>query len=137
MVHSTASCCPDPREGRITELFCPKCKSEYREGFTTCSDCNVSLVSELPPESDPDFVEYQEVLSTNSPSDRALISSILDAEGITYFFQGEFVSAYVYNAIPVRLMVRKDQFQNAVDVLRDLDLSITFGGLFAEKKEEE
>lgn len=26
--------------------WCPKCKSEYREGFTVCSDCGGSLISE-------------------------------------------------------------------------------------------
>ncbi len=25
-------------------MICPKCKSEYREGFTFCADCNVELV---------------------------------------------------------------------------------------------
>ena len=28
-------------------MFCPQCETEYREGFTTCSDCGVALVSEL------------------------------------------------------------------------------------------
>jgi tetratricopeptide (TPR) repeat protein len=32
-------------------MFCPKCKAEYREGFLTCSDCNVNLVEVLPSES--------------------------------------------------------------------------------------
>jgi hypothetical protein len=31
-------------------MYCPKCRSEYREGFTTCSDCKVELVDELPKE---------------------------------------------------------------------------------------
>jgi hypothetical protein len=31
-------------------MFCPKCKAEYREGFQTCSDCNVDLVEVLPSE---------------------------------------------------------------------------------------
>ncbi len=118
-------------------MFCPKCRSEYREGFTTCSDCNVPLVAELPEETEPDFVDYKEVLATNSPSDRAIISSILDAEGITYFFQGEFVAAYVYNAIPVRLMVREDQVERAIEILKDLDLSFTFGGLLSEEEKDE
>lgn len=29
-------------------MFCPACRSEYRPGFTHCSDCDVDLVSELP-----------------------------------------------------------------------------------------
>jgi hypothetical protein len=28
-------------------MFCPVCKSEYREGFTKCSDCGVDLVKQL------------------------------------------------------------------------------------------
>jgi len=118
-------------------MFCSKCRGEYREGFTTCSDCNLPLVAELPPQSEPDFIEYKEVLSTNSPSDRALISSLLDAERITYFFQGEYVAAYVYNAIPVRLMVKQDEVQKTVDILQDLELSFTFGGPLSETEKDE
>ena len=29
-------------------MFCPKCRAEYREGFTTCADCKGSLVIEPP-----------------------------------------------------------------------------------------
>jgi len=118
-------------------VFCPKCRSEYREGFINCSDCNIPLVSELPPESKPDFIEFKEVLSTNSPSDRALISSILDAEGITYLFQGEYVSTYVYNAIPVRLLVREEEAQKAIEILKDLELSFTFGGMRSEHEKDQ
>ena len=33
--------------------WCPKCKNEYIEGITTCTDCGVDLVDELPKETDP------------------------------------------------------------------------------------
>ena len=29
-------------------MFCPRCKAEYRKGFTRCADCEVDLVYELP-----------------------------------------------------------------------------------------
>lgn len=32
-------------------MYCPQCRSEYREGFTTCAPCKLELVAELPPES--------------------------------------------------------------------------------------
>ncbi len=30
-------------------MFCPSCETEYREGFTECSDCGVALVLTLAP----------------------------------------------------------------------------------------
>jgi hypothetical protein len=33
-------------------MFCPKCKSEYREGFNTCADCGTELIEELSNETD-------------------------------------------------------------------------------------
>ena len=34
--------------------WCPKCKNEYVEGITTCADCGVELVDELPDEIEDD-----------------------------------------------------------------------------------
>lgn len=31
-------------------MFCPSCRSEFREGFTECADCGEQLVKELRPE---------------------------------------------------------------------------------------
>lgn len=28
-------------------MFCPDCQTEYRDGFTRCSDCGADLVSQL------------------------------------------------------------------------------------------
>jgi hypothetical protein len=36
-------------------MFCPNCKTEYREGFSKCSDCGADLVRELPGPGDPAF----------------------------------------------------------------------------------
>ena len=30
--------------------YCPQCRDEFREGFTTCADCGTTLVDVLPPE---------------------------------------------------------------------------------------
>ena len=121
-------------------MFCPLCKSEYRIGYTCCKDCNVHLVHELPPETESEYVEYQEILSTHSQTDIILIKSVLDAEGITYYLQGEYVSPYVMHAIPVRLMVSKEHVARAVEVLKDLDLSFALGSsskLIEEQEEDE
>jgi hypothetical protein len=109
-------------------MYCPECRSEYNPGIIACKDCRVELVPELPPEPTLEYVDYEDILSTHSPSDRAIIRSILEAEDIPYYFQGEYVSAYVMQAIPVRLMVKKDQVARAVEALKDLDLSFSIAG---------
>jgi len=30
-------------------MYCPKCRTEYRQGFYNCADCEIPLVAELPP----------------------------------------------------------------------------------------
>src|SRR5712691_5064656 len=30
-------------------MYCPRCRDEYREGFTWCRDCDAALVDRLPP----------------------------------------------------------------------------------------
>jgi hypothetical protein len=104
-------------------MFCPKCRAEYREGFRTCADCNIELVDELPPEPEPEFVDYEEVLATYSRTDMALIKSILDAEDITYFFKGEYFAYVSPLADPARLMVRRDQVRDVKNLLKGLKLS--------------
>lgn len=37
---------PDVPKGGMVMPWCPKCKSEYREGYTVCADCGSKLVEE-------------------------------------------------------------------------------------------
>lgn len=70
--------------------FCPKCRIEYREGFTTCSDCDVALVSALPPEeSDPrETLKNEEsvpVFVTSDSVEAEIVQGVLDAAGISSY----------------------------------------------------
>jgi hypothetical protein len=108
-------------------MFCPKCRGEYREGFTRCADCDVPLTAELPPEStESDDVEETatlvEVFSTFNEADISLIKSILDGEEIIYDFQGEFFHQMGISVTPVRLLVPEEQAERVRDILRELDL---------------
>lgn len=106
-------------------MFCPTCRSEYREGFHTCSDCNVDLVETLPPQPEPEFVNLKEVLATYNPADVAFLKSLLESEGIQYFFKGEHFMYMRPLADPVRLMVREDQVEETLDLLKDVALAVT------------
>ena len=73
------------------------------------------------------FIEYVPILETHNAGDRVFLKSILDAEGIVYFIQGEHVAHYLYNALPMRVMVKKDQADKAKEILKDVKLSYSYG----------
>lgn len=41
--------------------WCPKCKSEYREGIKECADCKIPLMDELPPDSENPYLEENQM----------------------------------------------------------------------------
>lgn len=127
-------------------MFCPKCGAEYQQGFWTCNDCNVALVQALPPELRPEnreaaagieHVEYEEILETYSPADIAFIKSVLDAEGITYFFKGEHIGCIQPMADRFKLMVSKDQAEEVKSFLADMKISFIGSGSEQEETETE
>jgi hypothetical protein len=109
-------------------MFCPKCRTEYRKGFTSCADCEIPLVSELPPEPPPppapEYVKYVNLYSPRNEVESALLKSILDAGDISYFVRNDnFGSLEVgphiglYNAKTIE--VRDDQYDRARELLSD------------------
>lgn len=103
-------------------MFCPKCKIEYRDGFYTCADCGADLVAQLPQEASVDSAdeEFVEVYSTYRQGDISFIKSVLDGEGITYFFQGESSIMLIAAGAYARLMVKADEAPRTKDILQDL-----------------
>jgi uncharacterized protein involved in type VI secretion and phage assembly len=103
-------------------MFCPKCKSEYRDGFYKCSDCGAALVSEQPPElvEEVSYVDLVEVFSTYQQGDIAFLKSVMDEEGITYFFQGESSIMMIAAGAYARLLVKADEAPRAKEILQDL-----------------
>lgn len=110
-------------------MFCPICKSEYREGFTKCADCQVDLVEKIEEdeevdqdgEIDPD-IKFVEVLRTSDISDIAIIKSILDGQGFHYFINGDLM----LNIRPLddaRLMVAEDEAESVYELLKDVKLN--------------
>ena len=75
-----------------------------------------------------EFIEYVPILETHNAGDRVFLKSLLDAEGIAYFIQGEYVAPYIFNALPMTLMVKKEQAGKAREILKDIKLSYSYGG---------
>ena len=113
-------------------MFCPQCRTEYREGFYTCADCSVPLVNELPPidEAYKDAVETNnqykddliDVFETSSQSDILIVKSLLDGEQIPYHFSGDFFHMSGFLISPARLFVSSDSRARVLEILKELQI---------------
>jgi len=103
-------------------MYCPKCRSEFREGIFECSDCLVPLVVNLPPEGPkpiPEYVDFKEIKTSLDMGDIAIMKSILDDNQIIYFIHNEYLGSTFGAAFPARIMISKDQAQEAKDLLKN------------------
>jgi hypothetical protein len=98
-------------------MYCPECKIEYVEGVLVCADCGVALIPEIPTESSVDSAEYEEIPAILNAGDVAFLKSLLDSESIEYYIEGEFSPYGIH-----RLMVLREQVQEAKEILKDLEL---------------
>jgi hypothetical protein len=98
-------------------MFCPVCKSEYREGFTKCSDCGVDLVKQLADDS-----EAKEVLWAGQDARvRIAICDKLDAAKILHeddSVESQFMPAFRQSIY--RIQIRKKDHEAALDAIRDI-----------------
>lgn len=62
-----------------------------------------------------------EVFSTYNPGEIAVIKSILDGEGIRYYFQGENINLLIAAGARPRLLVDEKDAKLVRDILRELD----------------
>ncbi len=106
-------------------MYCPKCRVEYREGFTECSDCHVPLSAGAPPVQpashfDPNL-DLVIVLETNNRIQLALATGLLEDADIPCFVLGQ-IATLVTDVDPflkkwVRLQVPRDREAEARELL--------------------
>ncbi len=106
-------------------MFCPVCRTEYLDGFFTCADCSVPLVSCLSDNDDASRTqeEFIEILSTRNPAEVAVIKSIFEAENIPYYFLGEQMMTYplITGGAPARLFIAPQELARVRELLMDLE----------------
>ena len=111
-------------------MFCPECRSEYRDGFTSCADCGVELVPALATDHPlPDNIPLVPVLESSDEAVLMVVKSLLDGEGIPYFVENDLLQNMLGagrlgggNLItgPAVVVVRGDDAADAAKLLEDL-----------------
>ena len=107
-------------------MFCPICKSEYREGFYICADCDVDLVPVLAPESEetPEYIDWVKIYTFTDRYEADLAQGLLEANDIaavTFADDCGSVDPALTWARGVRLMVKKGDIEKAKEILIDAD----------------
>lgn len=110
-------------------MYCPECGSEYREGISTCVDCEVPLTEAPPPETvHPDF-HFVTVLEGSDPAAIVLAESLLLEEKIPYLKKFDQVQDLFalgrlagFNQVvgPVLIQVAEQHAEAALAVLGEL-----------------
>jgi len=126
-------------------MYCPKCKSEYRDGFTICSDCKIKLVDQLP--KDPkeeienlekaddleEFGQFERFNNTktmlletaSNEIDAGLIMNLLRNNDIPCYKQSKGAGGYLniymgYSVFGEEIYVAEQDYQRAKALLNDL-----------------
>ena len=104
--------------------YCPMCRIEYRDGVAKCSDCDVELVAELPPEPRNPLTneEMVPVFSAKNRIEADIVKGILESVGIGAWFQAggvwrpgtEIASPVDYGAVFV-LASQADEAKSAIE----------------------
>ena len=105
--------------------WCPNCKTEYRDGFTTCADCGAQLVDNLADEPEmPDINgPILPVLLMHCPStfDADATCALLRSFGIACFSQPDSGGEKIYTGVSLtgeRIFVEHAQLAQAREIVR-------------------
>jgi Putative prokaryotic signal transducing protein len=121
----------------MSTVWCPQCRSEYREGIAVCADCGTALVTEPPPPRAKrrEHVEHTKVTGPFLPDDdliAVVTTNAVDAEMIAAQLRGAGIPAAVFGvgtagalmtvqfAEGSRVMVRRVDCENAQQTMAEL-----------------
>jgi hypothetical protein len=102
---------------------CPACRSEYREGFRRCADCDVDLVAELPPSPAPAAVSGWSQVFYGDHRSAEILRSTLETAGIKTVAPDDMIPQIRFHAPStggqVRIFVATEDLPKVREILRD------------------
>jgi len=121
-------------------MYCPQCRTEYREGFTECTDCKAPLLAGSPPPDPPDpfdpSIQNVVVLETHDAIQLAMAKGLLEDSEVPFLLKGR-ITTLVNDVDPfvqkqVFILVPSDREAEAREILDvvlnpDPDMAATAG----------
>ena len=97
--------------------FCPSCQSEYRPGFTHCTDCDVALVESLP-ETKPEegintAIELVELATFPDYPEAEMIRELLEENGIVTVLMSDAGAGIAPAGFPCALLISREEVGRA------------------------
>jgi hypothetical protein len=112
-------------------MYCPQCRTEYREHYTECSDCHVALLPGAPPTEPPEppdpfdpSLELVVVFETNDRVQLSMARGMLEDAGIPFYLNGQ-IATLVQDIDPflfkwIKIQIARDREEEARKLLEPL-----------------
>jgi len=108
-------------------MFCPRCRTEYRDGLTECADCQVALVPALEIEVQDCRPASVAVFESNDRFTVSLAKGSLEDAGIPFWMHGDEIAAHLALSPVIfpscQFLVTKDREAEARELLASLQSS--------------
>ena len=113
------------------EIECPNCSAnilldekEQTTRIVHCPECESLIDFSKEPPSILNPKEYIQINSSINQGDIGIIKSLLDDANIDYYVYGENFLVIDPLIQPARIFIAKDQFEEAKEILKDVDIHI-------------
>jgi hypothetical protein len=104
-------------------MFCPNCKTEYRAGFTQCTDCGATLVAALEPAKDAMHQDWALAWRGSDPAGFSAAQAALDGAGIQSYHINDHDQLAWGLGVPrprYGIMVRKSDLEAALQLVASI-----------------
>jgi hypothetical protein len=105
-------------------MYCPQCRTQYRDGFIECSDCKVPLLAGTAPAEPDRFdpnLDLAVVAETYDRIQLSMVKGLLEDAGIPFFLLGQ-ITTLISDVDPflhkrVQVQVPRDREAEARELL--------------------